>query len=483
MKKTRFLISLFFTGVAMMFFATTAKGANQINHMTKDVSLPVDTLSNEIVAFSDDIETLESWREVVESITGCEMLCFDFNGVDGRSREAVDTFIRKNNLKEVKPKAVFLQIGCKGEADSESDYEKVLFDFPTGNVCTLTGKNLRNKRIAVSKPDDAIDASNFAGSLYLMMRTIRKAYWGAHVFILPPVKAGETADDERCKQLSMVANMFSVPFVECVSQLAEHRYYWTGEKPEIGKLLILGDSYSEQKRWIRQLADMSNVEVLNLGVSSATIRDRYNDKTKYPYSSNPVSSDNEGNHNTISSQINKLKRLMNGTLLYQGEKSLEGYVPDVIIIEGGSNDNPDAPQAVEGYAEDIRQDRRITFAGALGYHTRELRKMFPDARIFVTTTAGLYYGHTDRPFDFIVKSEQQRKAAKMLGVPVINWDLDGRLSFVFNNSAGTGDGSESKPFRYNVESKETVDLLHPNEYGARFLAESVLRWMTAGENK
>jgi len=471
MKKTLYLLLVLF-----FCFLTSVVGKS-LN--IRDVAVS-DTLNGQIVAFSDDIETLKSWKAVSDSITGCEMLCYDFNGVDGRSRDAFDAFVEKSNLKQLRPKAVFIQMGCNGAADLLSDYEKELFDFPTGTVCTLTGKNVKNKRIAVSKSDADIDAGNFAGSLYLLVRTIRKAYWGAHVFILPPVKAGAPADDARCKQLARVANMFCVPFVESPSQLSEHRYYWTGEKPEIGKLLILGDSYSEQKRWVNRLKEISDVDVVNLGVSSATIRDRYSDLATYPYSDSPVSSDNEGNHNTISSQIAKLKRLMAGENLKQGEQPLKGYVPDVIIIEGGSNDNPDPPQAVNGYPEDIRQNRRITFAGALGYHVRELRSMFPDAKIFVTTTAGLYYGHTDKPFDFIVKSNQQRAAAKMLGVPVINWDLDGRLSFVFNNSAGTGDGSEGKPFRYNIESKETVDLLHPNEYGALFLAESVLRWMTAG---
>ena len=471
MKKTLYLLLVLF------FCILTSAVGKSLN--IRDVAVS-DTLNGQIVAFSDDIETLKSWKVVSDSITGCEMLCYDFNGVDGRSRDAFDAFVEKSNLKQLRPKAVFIQMGCNGAADLFSDYEKELFDFPTGTVCTLTGKNVKNKRIAVSKSDADIDAGNFAGSLYLLVCTIRKAYWGAHVFILPPVKAGAPADDARCKQLATVANMFCVPFVESPSQLSEHRYYWTGEKPKIGKLLILGDSYSEQKRWINRLKEISDVDVVNLGVSSATIRDRYSNLSTYPYSDNPVSSDNEGNHNTISSQIAKLKRLMAGENLNQGERSLKGYVPDVIIIEGGSNDNPDSPQAVNGYTEDIRQNRRTTFAGALGYHVRELRSMFPEAKIFVTTTAGLYYGHTDKPFDFIVKSNQQRAAAKMLGVPVINWDLDGRLSFVFNNAAGTGDGSENKPFRYNIESKETVDLLHPNEYGALFLAESVLRWMTAG---
>ncbi len=435
---------------------------------------------SQIIAFSDDLATLQTWKAEVDSITGQDMQCLDFNGFQGRSKEAVNAFISTNKLKETRPKAVFLQVGCNASADENVNYENVLFKFPTGVVSTLTDANRRTKCIAISRSDNEMDVENFAGSLYLMVKTVRKAYPGAHLFILPPVNAGDSASDSRCGQLARVANMFCLPFVESPVQLADFKYFWTGERPHVGKLLVLGDSYSEQRRWIKCLEELSDVDVVNLGVSSATIRDRYADRDKYPYSDNPVRTDNAGNHNTLSSQLKKLHRLLKGNDLLQGEKSLEGYVPDVVIIEGGSNDNPDPDFVVNGYAEDIRRDRRTSFAGALWHLTHDLHDTFPDAKIFITTTAGLYYGHTDKPFDFIIKSDQQRAAAKMLGYPTINWDLDGRLSFVFNNSVGTGDGSEAKPFRYNVESNETIDLLHPNEYGARFLAESVLRWMTAG---
>ena len=66
----------------------------------------------------------------------------------------------------------------------------------------------------------------------------------------------------------------------------------------------------------------------------------------------------------------------------------------------------------------------------------------------------------------------------MLGFPTINWDKDCRLSFIFNNSAGTGDGSPQNPFRYNAVTDETIDLLHPNDYGAQFLAESAIYWIS-----
>lgn len=438
-------------------------------------------MNAQMMAFSDDVETLKTWLPAIDSITGMDVEFYEFPA-PGRSAEAVNMFLENQQFISMRrPKAVFLQIGCNASADANPDYLNTLFDFPTGTVLNTAGKNKRVKRIAVSKPDDQIDVANFAGSLYMMVKNVPNTFQGVRVFLLPPVKAGENTSDLPCRQMAEVAQMMCVPYLETPDKLKDYDFLWTNEKPKIGKLLILGDSYSEQRRWINCLEDMAHVEVLNLGVSSATVRDRYANRTRYPYSDNPVKTDNEGNHNTLASQLLKLHRLLEGNKLYEGETSLKGYVPDVIIIQGGSNDNPDPQIAVDGYVEDIRRDRRTTFAGALAYLTRDLRKTFPNAQILATTTAGLYYGHTDRPFDFIEKSDQQRAAAKMMGVPVISWDLDGRLSFVFNNSARTGDGSESNPFLYNIESPETIDLLHPNNYGARFLAESVLHWMKVEE--
>lgn len=497
MKKSLFIlsfVSLAFVVIAINGFACRHGDKNNDSSPSQTVEepekAPVDLVIDanveqdtpnfqpgNIIAFSDDMQTLLTWKPALADNTGREVYCCDFNGFKGRSRDAVRAFISSYNLKELQPKAVFLQVGCNADADPDINYEKVLFDYPTGEVCTLTGKMARNKRIAVSKPDSGIDATNFAGCLYLIIRQIRKTYPDARVFILPPVSAEEPTADKRCTQIASVAQMFCLPFIEKPEQLQSFHYLWTGEKPNIGKLLILGDSYSEQRRWINSLEKISNVDVVNLGVTSATVRDQSGDRKSFPYTDNPVKTDGQKNHNTLSSQLLKLRRLMAGNKLYPGEKPLTNYKPDIIIIEGGSNDNPDPTQVVQNYVEDIRQDRRTSFAGALGHLRTELHTMFPDAKIFITSTAGLYFGHTDRPFDYIIKSEQQRKAAKMLGCPTINWDLDGRLSFVFNNSAGTGDGTASRPFRYNAESSETIDLLHPNDYGALFFAESAIRWM------
>ena len=120
------------------------------------------------------------------------------------------------------------------------------------------------------------------------------------------------------------------------------------EKPL--NVLILGDSYSAMGRWVDGMKEVIDIKnLVNLGVSSATLKDRYADRTSYPYSSRPDKADGSGNTNTLSSQIQKLKRLMAGTDLDSGESQIyasETDYPDVIIIEGGMNDAPDSDEVV-----------------------------------------------------------------------------------------------------------------------------------------
>ena len=208
-------------------------------------------------------------------------------------------------------------------------------------------------------------------------------------------------------------------------------------------MLLIGDSYCFTRKWTAQLEQIAEVSLTNLGKTSATLKEKTN-----------------GNTNTLGNQLRSIPK---------------GYTPDVILLEGGINDEADQQRFVDKYDECIRDVKRTTFAGALAYIVKNLRDRFPQAKIFVVTPGGLYYGHTDHPFDFIVKSDQIRKAANLLGLPTIDWDREGRLSFVFNNSKGTGNGSASKPFIYNVPTRETGDLLHPNEVGGRYLAENVVK--------
>ena len=464
--------SLLILASLVAFFATNGLAVCHQDNQGQNQNL------NNIILYTDNVESANSWKVEIEAATGMEVHIFKFNSQDSRTKEAIDDFKNNNHLKELHPKAVFFQIGCNGVPDTNDQYDRILFDYPVGDVCTLTGKMGRHKRIAISKPDRNIRVDNFGGTLYFMIRTLRDTHRDARVFILSPSEAGATANPTSCRQLDKIANMLCVPFITKPEELPEYNYLWNGFKPKLGKMLILGDSYCQQRRWINSLEKLTDVEVVNLGVTSASMRDHFTDRAKYPYSGNPVQSDCSGNHNTLACQLVKLHRLLSGRGLLQGEQSLQGWQPDIILIEGGGNDFADSPEVEAQYESHIRNDIRTSFAGSLSYLTKDLHATFPNAKIFIVVSAGLYYGHTDKPFEYIDKANQQRKVAEMLGYPTVNWDKDCRLSFIFNNSAGTGDGSTNRPFRYNAATYETIDMIHPNDYGAQFLAESAVHWIT-----
>ena len=406
-----------------------------------------------LISDSRQVETSWDWCLTDESLglTLKRMTsCYDCHLTSRQGLSAdVGRILSSRNIAELQPAVVFLQLGCNDTADSpeqHSAYESTLFDYPSGKVCNLAGANVRHKTIAVSKDNTQISNANFAGSIYRIVGFLRNAAPDARIFFLPPVKYGQplSADDSlKLSQQHEVANMLCIPYVDDWNTVRRYDFIWKHTRPQLGRILLLGDSYCQLRKWTDQLERLATVDVLtNLGKTSATLKDRGNST------------------NTLSNQLGRIPASCN---------------PDIIIVEGGINDEADPQRFVDRYEELISQPRRSTFAGALSYIVGRLRVRYPKARIYVVTPGGLYYGHTDQPFDFIVKANQIRRAAQLLGVPTIDWDREGRLTFAFNNSRGTGNGSEATPFIYNVPSRETGDLLHPNEVGAVFLAENVIK--------
>ena len=243
------------------------------------------------------------------------------------------------------------------------------------------------------------------------------------------------------------------------------------------RALILGDSYSANGgRWAEPMLAMLPVgsSYISLAVSSATIKDRYADRAAYPYTSRPVSTDNAGNHNTLACQIEKLKRLMQGTDLDDGEtaiyQSAEEY-PNVIIIEGGMNDGTDAntdnyydqlEKVVDGvwkkrYASDDPEQGKVTiktpieevdrtcFAGAYRYLADELLQLFPNAQIFITTCSSISY-RNGNPISQkrTIMAEQQRLCSDIFAFNLIDWHRDGQINSIANYPMGSG--TESDPY-------------------------------------
>ena len=285
--------------------------------------------------------------------------------------------------------------------------------------------------------------------------------------------------------------------VESLGYTVRIRYeYQSGETAF--KALILGNSYSQGGNWVRGMQEWLNIKSLvNLGVSSATVRDKYQDRITYPYTSRPVSTNNSGNLNTLACQVEKLKRLMQGTDLDQDEVQIytsESEYPNIIIIEGGMNDTYDNEEKEQTYFSQfekkvdnvyikqkstlgltqgscyiktpIEETDRTCFAGAYRYIVEELLNIFPKAQIFITTASGLGYWNNSVVERRYRTAEQQRKCANLCAANIIDWSADGQISAILTHPQGSGEKDD--PYIWaecTLPNADSADLMHPNVKG------------------
>lgn len=300
------------------------------------------------------------------------------------------------------------------------------------------------------------------------------------------------------------------------------RYYnnrwgaWKKEATEYQgfRLLVIGDSYSQQERWINQLSTYIKINsIVNLGVSSATVKDKYTNRSTYPYTSRPNKNDNTGNHNTFMCQIEKLKRLMAGTDLDTGEEqiytSADEY-PNIIIIEGGQNDQPDSSSVVDTYANQFMKQvsnvyvadnseqtptlgtayiklpseecDRTCFAGAYRSIVEELQTLFPKAQIFATSRTLLGYWNAERFPTVTTIRQQQELVCNMIGINFINWQAGAQINLM--NNYPKGSGTQNDPYcraevAGTLANQDTYDLLHPFTLGAKKYAKVVANAINA----
>jgi hypothetical protein len=277
------------------------------------------------------------------------------------------------------------------------------------------------------------------------------------------------------------------------------------ERINIGNVLIIGDSYSEQKLWINRLYNYVDIKSLvNVARSSGTLKDIQKDRNLYPYTSRPYSN-GLTNNNTFACQIEKIKRLMEGTDLDAGEKQIYKDVsdyPDTILIEGGKNDVVDKNSSLNAYTnilyefkenvyytawgsepklgsvyltKNIDDIDRTTFIGAVYYLVSSLRAIFgKDVNIWFINPSNLFSANSYNPTKDIEVTKSIELAASMLSIPVIDWNRKGRLSFAFENlSQQDGDGTKENPYKATASTYFTTDMLHPNDKGANLLAKVV----------
>ena len=285
--------------------------------------------------------------------------------------------------------------------------------------------------------------------------------------------------------------------------------YYKKSKTHIKNLLVLGDSYSQApaQRWINQLMQIIPVDnLVNLSRGSATMKDVFTDRTQYPYTSRPQNGDNSSarrtsNLNTFGCQLALLDRLMEGTDLDSGETKIyetpDSY-PNVILIEGGKNDAVENNVTLGSYAniirdkvtaygrragesdpyqtsvcliKDVETVDRTTFIGSMYTLYKKLHDKFPNAIIIFINPSVLQYGNGDIIYD-AMKSDAIDIASKILSVPVIDWNRQGRLSYVFNHVT-QGSGTQADPYILSGSTDETLDFLHPNDKGSKYLAKVV----------
>lgn len=358
------------------------------------------------------------------------------------------------------------------------------------------------------------------------------------------------------------------------------------------RVVYIGNSYSEMARWITAFESMVNVkEKLNLGISSADLKDIESDRVQYPYTSRPFngilgSDGTEGNLNVFSCQVEQLKRMKQGnlhgvlwkttlsnvtgggTISFAFEEGTEtvnisstdtasdvaekiaqittsdynivhpsgtDYVliealsnsvssipaitsavvtisssviknkevypftndPNVVIIEGGKNDYPDTDEKVGTYTNQILHQEsvyykrtntpvqqgtiyvptnsntvdRTCFCGSLRHLVEEIHTLYEDALIIVIGPSNLNYGGVDLLSDF-TKDEQLAKSAAFLSIPYISWYKNGIMcNRLFNKP--NGNGTQSDPYILDSETDYTLDMMHPNDEGGKWLANIV----------
>ena len=273
-------------------------------------------------------------------------------------------------------------------------------------------------------------------------------------------------------------------------------------------ILVIGDSFTRGNHWVSDCLSKlpQGSSVTSLAVIGASVKDGSNDRTTYPYTSRPVSTNNNTNKNTFACQVEKLKRLMAGVDLDAGEEQLypDGSYPDIIIVEGGQNDSADAN--MDNYAEqfvelkqnvyyketsasavvqgncwaksDIETIDRTCFAGAYRYICETLKKLFPSSILMLTTISNLSYWTNDIVTRADKIASQQKWCAAACGAPVIDWQKC-QISTLTTYPGGSGTSGDPYVLSGNGQNySDSNDGMHPNTRG-----DKKLGWYMANEIK
>lgn len=201
-----------------------------------------------------------------------------------------------------------------------------------------------------------------------------------------------------------------------------------------------GDTANWDRSWRKYFKEIFRPSLFsNVAVPGATWRD----KNGTVYDGNPVSGDNPGN--VIGNQIEKILRGKDPTHPnYVRVAEYDDY--DIIIIACGTNDDSwtipsDSEIETQFYTDntaitDLKTLDRKTWAGAMRYAIDTLRRLYPNAKIYVSTPIQ----RTGNKYNIIsAKNQIIKNICKRLSIEVIDSMVCGIYDMTCPNGDKSGD--------------------------------------------
>lgn len=245
------------------------------------------------------------------------------------------------------------------------------------------------------------------------------------------------------------------------------------------RILFMGDSITAldkcDRGWVKYFCEEIQP---SLTVNTAVVGARWNDIDGTVYDGNPIWVGNPGGDDTHNCMGNQVEKLLRGKDKTHPEYS---YVPeyedfDFIFIAVGTNsydftqkfDDVDAVNR-QFYINDnevlpLEQVNRKTWAGAVRYTYENLRKMYPNAKIFICSP--IQAAENSRDFKHI---RERGVLLKLICERISD------VTFVNTFECGICGLYES----WQSNGRDLIDGLHPNINGAKKIGEynaRALKW-------
>ena len=235
------------------------------------------------------------------------------------------------------------------------------------------------------------------------------------------------------------------------------------------KILFMGDSITHWNLWVKYFNEIIKPEHhVNIAVSGS----RWCDFTDTVHDGKPVFriEDNGGHNNTICNQVEMILRGKDKqNLNYSHNPQYDDF--DIIFVFVGSNDNPvEAPIATKKIEEQfVSSDLKplplekvdlTSWAGAMRYTYENLRRLYPNAKIFYCSP--VQGADEVRPYtDIKIKGE------------IIKSVCDRISDVIFVDTFNCGICSIYETWQ--AEGRDLCDGLHPNDNGAKKIADFIAR--------